>query len=622
MEFESLALLNFTSCSHLYPFFSPTKLHVSLGMAEYDRQTKRRAYDSSAVEEARRSQRLYREEMAQSLSQVRFCPKDVSKDIILSTNRRTIIGERGYRTARCSHGIDEGMMFYEVSFNQTDPCFIPPNQSSTPLPSPHLRVGWAREKASLNCPVGFDEYGYAYGDRDGVKCHSQVSKAYGEPWGPGDIIGCLLVFPSTRKIRDSKIPKHSHSSTSSITASSGTTHADEKNDHHPHSQSDLSSYHNATIHGHNTSLGANTLGDGRTSLTPNSPTDLAALAARTSQAGVVNNNIDQIRRYSTIHGSYVAFYKNGLYQGKAYTDIPGGLYLPAVSSYMYASCSVNFGPDFVYPPTEITRDEEVRVPILKHSLSRPPRMTTTHSFNSAASTLSSTPAASERIEGSEGAEGTKGTKGTNCSEVIIAAENGEPMEKNILYPFLETFDSDAEFTRHFKNILTAPIGKVPTRGGLAAKGKLRKRHHLETSDSKYVAVAKAAASSHLSEMMREEAGEAPNTALVSGSPANEGKEHDKETSSSNEENAPPQPLRQQLLPASASPPLYREILRKRLRVYPHLLLSPCSIEYEALEKQRREQARIEMERPFKGKGAKPEPKYKKKTGAVMKKKVM
>lgn len=42
-------------------------------------------------------------------------------------------------------------------------------------------------------------------------------------------------------------------------------------------------------------------------------------------------------------------------QGVAFEDIGAGEYYPAVSLYMGAEVSVNFGPDFIYTPTGVEK---------------------------------------------------------------------------------------------------------------------------------------------------------------------------------------------------------------------------------------------------------------------------
>lgn len=48
------------------------------------------------------------------------------------------------------------------------------------------------------------------------------------------------------------------------------------------------------------------------------------------------------------------YYKNGVNQGVAFVDINKGAYYPGISLYKSAMVSVNFGPNFKYPPTDIT----------------------------------------------------------------------------------------------------------------------------------------------------------------------------------------------------------------------------------------------------------------------------
>lgn len=52
-----------------------------------------------------------------------------------------------------------------------------------------------------------------------------------------------------------------------------------------------------------------------------------------------------------VKGSYLEFFKNGVSQGRAWEDdVFGGVYYPCVSLYKSATVTVNFGPDFKFPP--------------------------------------------------------------------------------------------------------------------------------------------------------------------------------------------------------------------------------------------------------------------------------
>ncbi|KAK7506730.1 hypothetical protein BaRGS_00002205 [Batillaria attramentaria] len=58
-------------------------------------------------------------------------------------------------------------------------------------------------------------------------------------------------------------------------------------------------------------------------------------------------------------GSKMVMYKNGESQGVAFEDMFEGIYYPAISLYKASTVTVNFGPDFKYPPT----DQEVYQPM-------------------------------------------------------------------------------------------------------------------------------------------------------------------------------------------------------------------------------------------------------------------
>ncbi len=59
----------------------------------------------------------------------------------------------------------------------------------------HVRLGWARREASLNGPCGLDGYSYGIRDSTGDKVTLSRPKAYGKPFGTGDVIGCMIYIP-------------------------------------------------------------------------------------------------------------------------------------------------------------------------------------------------------------------------------------------------------------------------------------------------------------------------------------------------------------------------------------------------------------------------------------------
>lgn len=63
---------------------------------------------------------------------------------------------------------------------------------------------------------------------------------------------------------------------------------------------------------------------------------------------------DNIPEYTktlqSLKGSKILYFKNGECQGVAFEDIYGGTYYPTLSIHKSATVSVNFGPNFKYPP--------------------------------------------------------------------------------------------------------------------------------------------------------------------------------------------------------------------------------------------------------------------------------
>jgi len=57
------------------------------------------------------------------------------------------------------------------------------------------RVGWLQRQGELQAPCGYDAGGLAYNSRGGHKYRAARREAYGEAYGEGDVVGCLLVLP-------------------------------------------------------------------------------------------------------------------------------------------------------------------------------------------------------------------------------------------------------------------------------------------------------------------------------------------------------------------------------------------------------------------------------------------
>lgn len=66
-----------------------------------------------------------------------------------------------------------------------------------------------------------------------------------------------------------------------------------------------------------------------------------------------DNVAESLKNLKPIPGSKIMFFKNGVCQGVAFSDIYGGSYYPALSLHKSATVSVNFGPNFKCRPTDL-----------------------------------------------------------------------------------------------------------------------------------------------------------------------------------------------------------------------------------------------------------------------------
>ena len=93
----------------------------------------------------------------------------------------TAVGYKGFRMVRATHGVANGCYYYEVTVKE-------PNNGE----DGHTRIGWSTEAGDVQAPVGYDVNSYSYRDVNGGAFHESMGKDYGEPYGPGDVIGCLI----------------------------------------------------------------------------------------------------------------------------------------------------------------------------------------------------------------------------------------------------------------------------------------------------------------------------------------------------------------------------------------------------------------------------------------------
>eukprot|EP00658_Telonema_sp_P-2_P029164 TRINITY_DN22229_c0_g1_i1.p1 TRINITY_DN22229_c0_g1~~TRINITY_DN22229_c0_g1_i1.p1 ORF type:complete len:349 (-),score=58.23 TRINITY_DN22229_c0_g1_i1:457-1503(-) len=208
---------------------------------------------------------------------------------IRDRTRRTAYCDKGYRTGRATHSVCSGKWCFEITVD--NPRELKHARDPGTPTEPHIRVGWCSSKFRLEAPVGFDRHGFSYRDMSqralgaieggGSVFHRARGRAYGASFGVGDSISCYICMPAEDQAARVEVGSVSSASLP-----------------HPH-------------------------GPSAECTDPTMTKEEAAL---------------QVHR-----GSYIAFVKNGVYQGKAFVDIPQGNYYPCVALYMGASVTFNFG---------------------------------------------------------------------------------------------------------------------------------------------------------------------------------------------------------------------------------------------------------------------------------------
>jgi Set1/Ash2 histone methyltransferase complex subunit ASH2 len=117
-----------------------------------------------------------KEALAEDPSRVQLSRVGKAAQLVLSEDRLSVTGHKGFRTVRASHGAHEGSWYCEVTMTHL---------GSTG----HARVGWCTRQAELQAPVGFDQHGYRFRDVDGSKVHQGLRQAYGQQgFKEGDVV--------------------------------------------------------------------------------------------------------------------------------------------------------------------------------------------------------------------------------------------------------------------------------------------------------------------------------------------------------------------------------------------------------------------------------------------------
>ncbi|EJD05956.1 uncharacterized protein FOMMEDRAFT_79189, partial [Fomitiporia mediterranea MF3/22] len=127
---------------------------------------------------------------------VRVSWEDRSAFMKVTTDGLGLCGEKGYRSARLNVPIREGKWYFEIKIEHGGGAKLPDSGAKE---GAHVRLGWGRREAGLNCPIGADGYSYGYIDKDGRKVTLSRPRPYGQSYGTGDVIGMYISLPPKRK---------------------------------------------------------------------------------------------------------------------------------------------------------------------------------------------------------------------------------------------------------------------------------------------------------------------------------------------------------------------------------------------------------------------------------------
>lgn len=229
-----------------------------------------------------------------------------NEDGNLNIRRRFVVrgAIRGYRMSRATHGVSNGCYYYEAIIGGGDndnkisgqkrPLHETSNQdadlSTKRQKNGHVRIGWSTRSGDLQAPVGYDASSYAIRDTGGSRIHKSRRE---DKWGGIDFGPGDVVGFAICLCSD----KAANSSANVVSSSLGSENA--------------------------TTVGG-------------------------------ENGVSHAMKAETATASHIRFFVNGKQVGdRAFDNITPGTYYPAVSCYSDSSVNMNFGPHFVYPPSEI-----------------------------------------------------------------------------------------------------------------------------------------------------------------------------------------------------------------------------------------------------------------------------
>jgi COMPASS component BRE2 len=126
--------------------------------------------------------------------------EDRSPFVKVSQDGLGLLGEKGFRSARCNAPVRQGQWYMEVAIEHGGgaPASDLPGPPKAKAEGAHVRLGWARREAPLGGPCGLDGYSYGMRDKTGEKITLSRPRPYGRPFGSGDVVGLYISLPPLR----------------------------------------------------------------------------------------------------------------------------------------------------------------------------------------------------------------------------------------------------------------------------------------------------------------------------------------------------------------------------------------------------------------------------------------
>eukprot|EP01036_Dinobryon_divergens_P027134 gene27134-35856_t len=111
-------------------------------------------------------------------SSFEFSPSEQGFSCKIKAEDPAIASSSSWFGARATHGVNSGSHYFECRVDSLSP-------------QPTCRVGWSTIASHLE--LGKDEHGFGYGGKGFLSTAGNFVK-FGEPYGPGDVVGCCITF--------------------------------------------------------------------------------------------------------------------------------------------------------------------------------------------------------------------------------------------------------------------------------------------------------------------------------------------------------------------------------------------------------------------------------------------